>query len=98
MTRSTHGDLPIDEFERAAARVVEWIARYLEHPERFPVLSRVAPGEVRASLSQSPPQRGESMDAILDDFESRIVPGVTHWNHPGFYAYFSISASVPGII
>ena len=49
---TSHTDLPTDDFERAAARVVEWIARYLEHPERYPVLSRVAPGEVRASLPQ----------------------------------------------
>jgi aromatic-L-amino-acid decarboxylase len=96
MTHST--DLPTEDFERAAARVVEWIARYLESPERYPVLSRVAPGEVRASLPQSPPECGEPLDAILDDFESKILPGVTHWNHPGFFAYFSISSSVPGII
>ena len=98
MIQNQHTDLPTEEFERAAARVVEWIARYLDSPERYPVLSRVAPGEVRASLPQSPPERGEPLAAILDDFESKIVPGVTHWNHPGFFAYFSISSSVPGII
>lgn len=92
------GDLPLAEFERAAARVVEWISRYLERPERHPVLARVAPGEVRASLPASPPARGEALDAILDDFESKLLPGVTHWNHPGFFAYFAISSSAPGII
>ena len=98
MNSSDHADLPLPDFERAAARVVEWIARYLEHPERYPVLSRVAPGEIRASLPPSPPERGEPLEAILDDFESKIVPGVTHWNHPGFFAYFAISSSAPGIL
>ena len=98
MTAPNTGDLAVPEFERAAERVVAWIARYLEHPERYPVLSRVAPGEVRASLPASPPARGEPLDAILDDFESKILPGVTHWNHPGFFAYFAISSSAPGIL
>ena len=92
------GDIPAADFDRAARRALEWVERYLENPERFPVLSRVAPGEVRAALPASPPARGESLDAILDDFERVVVPGITHWNHPGFFAYFAISSSAPGII
>ena len=98
MSAPEFGDLAVPEFERVAGRVVEWIARYLEHPERYPVLSRVQPGEVRRSLPASPPERGEPLDAILDDFEAKILPGVTHWNHPGFFAYFAISSSGPGIL
>ena len=92
------GDIPAADFDRAARRALEWVERYLENPELFPVLSRVAPGEVRAALPASPPARGESLDAILDDFERVVVPGITHWNHPGFFAYFAISSSAPGII
>jgi aromatic-L-amino-acid decarboxylase len=92
------GDIPAADFDRAARRALEWVERYLENPERFPVLSHVAPGEVRAALPASPPARGESLDAILDDFERVVIPGITHWNHPGFFAYFAISSSAPGII
>src|SRR5687767_1100594 len=71
---------------------------YLANPERFPVVPRVAPGEIAASLPEEPPALGEPLDAVLDDFERLIVPGVTHWNHPGFFAYFAITASAPGIL
>jgi aromatic-L-amino-acid decarboxylase len=77
---------------------LDWVARYLGEPERYPVLSRLKPGELRASLPQSPPEHGEPLALILDDVERTIVPGLTHWNHPGFFAYFSISSSVPGIL
>jgi aromatic-L-amino-acid decarboxylase len=62
------------------------------------VLSRLKPGELRASLPAAPPEHGEPLADILADVESRIVPGLTHWNHPGFFGYFSISSSVPGIL
>ena len=91
-------DLPHEEFERAAERVVAWIGDYLAHPERYPVLSRSRPGEVRAALPAAPPATGEPLERILDDFESTILPGVTHWNHPGFFAYFAISSSTPGML
>ncbi len=74
------------------------MARYLAEPERYPVLSRQRPGELRAALPPSPPDQGEPLDAILADVEGRIAPGLTHWNHPGFFGYFAISSSVPGIL
>jgi len=92
------GDIPPDEFHAQARRVIRWIADYLENPERFPVLARVAPGDITARLPLEPPAEPESIEAVLDDFERLIVPGVTHWNHPGFFAYFSVSASAPGIL
>ena len=92
------GDIAPEEFRRQAQRVLRWIGDYLEHPERFPVVPRVAPGDVAATLPVVPPADGESLDAVLDDFERLIVPGVTHWNHPGFFAYFAITASAPGIL
>ena len=92
------GDIAPDEFRRQARRVLQWIGDYLENPERYPVLPRVVPGEIGGSIPTEPPVDGESLDAVLDDFERLIVPGVTHWNHPGFFAYFAISASAPGIL
>jgi len=92
------GDMTIEEFRRAGARAIDWIARYLDQPEDYPVLSRVAPNQVRSALPANPPRHGEPMDAILDDFQDIVVPGITHWNHPGFFAYFSITGSAPGIL
>jgi aromatic-L-amino-acid decarboxylase len=87
-----------EAFRREGHRLVEWIASYLEHPERYPVLSRAKPGEVRSALPDHAPELGEPFDAILDDFERVIVPGITHWNHPGFFAYFAITGSGPGVL
>jgi len=94
----TLGDIAPDEFRRQARRVLQWIGDYLERPERFPVVPRVAPGDIAETIPGEPPAEAESLDAVLDDFERLIVPGVTHWNHPGFFAYFAISASAPGIL
>lgn len=96
--QSRPGDMPPDVFRENAYSVADWIADYLAHPERVPVLSRVAPGDVVAALPQAPPEYGEPFDAILSDLDSIIVPGVTHWNHPGFLAYFASSGSAPGIL
>ncbi|MDB4880931.1 MAG: aromatic amino acid decarboxylase [Gemmatimonadetes bacterium] len=92
------GDLPTSDLELHGGRLLAWIATYLEHPERYPVVSPLAPGDVRRSLPDAPPRSGESLEQIVRDFESRILPGITHWNHPGFFAYFAISASIPGIL
>ena len=92
------GDLPPELFVEYGKRLVEWVGEFLANPERYPVLARVKPGEVAAALPASPPANAESLDAILADFQGTILPGITHWNHPGFFAYFSISASAPGIL
>jgi aromatic-L-amino-acid decarboxylase len=91
-------DLPTAELLRAGERALEWIAGYLEHPERFPVLAQVEPGALTALLPRSAPDDPEPLDRILDDFERLIVPAITHWNHPGFMGYFGISGSIPGIL
>lgn len=91
-------DLPPDEFRAAGHKLIDWVADYLANPERYPVLAQVAPGDVKNALPAGPPSAPESLDDIMADFERVIVPGVTHWNHPGFYAYFSVSASAPGIL
>ena len=92
------GDMDPEAFRREAHRVADWIADYLAAPERFPVLSRARPGDIRRALPAEAPERGESFDRIFDDFERLILPGITHWNHPGFFAYFAITGSGPGIL
>lgn len=98
MTQPSGMDMPADEFRQAGHEVIEWIAHYLENIDTLPVLPAVEPGDVAARLPASAPQSGEPMDAILEDFRNIIVAGITHWNHPRFHAYFSVSASFPGIL
>jgi aromatic-L-amino-acid decarboxylase len=98
MRLTDRGNGEAEEVRRAVDRAARWISDFCDHPERFPVLSRVSPGETRALFPQTPPESGRPLDDILDDFEQKIVPGVTHWNHPSFFAYFSISGSYPGIL
>jgi aromatic-L-amino-acid/L-tryptophan decarboxylase len=86
------------DFRQQAHRLADWIADYLEDPSRYPVLSRVRPGDIRAALPSHAPEHGEPFDAIFADFERIILPGITHWNHPGFFAYFAITSSAPGIL
>ena len=87
-----------EEFRRQGHAVVDWIADYHARIESFPVLSRVQPGEIRAKLPPSAPQQGESFDQILGDVERMILPGITHWQSPNFYAYFPANSSGPGIL
>jgi aromatic-L-amino-acid decarboxylase len=94
----TFGDMDPEEFRREAHRVADWIADYLAGSGRYPVLSRVRPGEIAAALPAQAPADGESFDAVFADFERVLMPGITHWNHPGFFAYFAITGSAPGIL
>ena len=92
------GDMPPEEFRRHAREVVDWIADYLEGVGDYPALAQVKPGEIRDALPATPSEEGEEFGPILDEFREKILPGVTHWNHPGFLAYFGITASGPGIL
>src|SRR6478736_3007445 len=85
-------------FRRHGYELVDWIARYFERPDRYPVLARVKPGEITNALPAQAPEDPETFEAIMADFERLLVPGLTHWNHPGFFAYFAISASEPGVL
>jgi aromatic-L-amino-acid decarboxylase len=87
-----------EEFRAAGHAAVEWVARYMESVERFPVLASVAPGDVRARLPREVPEDGEPFDAILRDLDAVILPGITHWQSPNFYAYFPANASGPAIL
>jgi aromatic-L-amino-acid decarboxylase len=87
-----------EEFRRFGHEVVDWIADYLDHPERYPVLPKVSPGAVIDALPPHGPEKGEPMERILADFQSLIVPAMTQWNHPGFMAYFANTSPGPGIL
>jgi aromatic-L-amino-acid decarboxylase len=91
-------DLPTEETRRALHRAADLVADYLERVGEYPVLPPVRPGEVAARLPAAAPEAAEPMDAILDDYRRLIEPNVTHWNHPGFLAYFGITGSGPGIV
>lgn len=95
---SERGDLPTPELISHGTAALDWISRYLDHPEHVSVLSQAVPGEIREMLPASPPEHPEPLGDVLRDFEAIIVPGITHWNHPGFFGYFATSSSVPGII
>ncbi len=87
-----------DEFRRHGYEVIDWIADYLDHADRFPVMSQSRPGDIKALIPDSAPEEGEPMETILADFRRDILPGVTHWNHPRFFAYFPANNSAPSIL
>jgi len=93
-----HRDMSPELFKESAYRSVEWIADYLEHADRYPVLAQMKPGGVKSELPKSPPEKPENLGRVMSDFENVVLPGITHWNHPRFYAYFAVTGSYAGII
>jgi aromatic-L-amino-acid decarboxylase len=87
-----------DEFRRHGHTVIDWIADYYQRIESYPVLSQAKPGQIRTSLPAAAPAHGESFDAILADVEKLILPGITHWQSPNFFAFFPCNASAPAIL
>ncbi|MFZ0213253.1 MAG: pyridoxal-dependent decarboxylase [Candidatus Acidiferrales bacterium] len=87
-----------EEFRRHGKAVVDWIADYYQHVESYPVMSRAGPGEIRASLPKNAPEKGEPFDAMLRDVEKLILPGITHWQSPNFFAFFPSNTSFPSIM
>jgi aromatic-L-amino-acid decarboxylase len=87
-----------EEFRRHGHEVVEWVARYLETVEELPVQSEVDPGWVRDQLPSSPPERPEPFDSVLADLDRVVLPAITHWQHPGWHAYFPTGASGPSVL
>ena len=85
-------------FREDGYRAVDWAADYLERMGELPVLAQVEPGDIRARLPQSPPEQPEPFSAVLRDLDEILLPGVTHWQHPRFFAYFAVSPAEPGIL
>jgi aromatic-L-amino-acid decarboxylase len=95
-TKSFH--MSPDDFRRHGHEVIDWIADYYSRIESFPVLSQAKPGDIRASLPEGAPVQGEEFAGLLKDVEKLILPGVTHWQSPNFFAYFPSNASGPAIL
>jgi len=91
------GDMDKEEFRRFGHELIDWIADYLEQIEDRPVLAQIEPGDLKARLPVAPPEKGEAMEEIIRDVDRLIVPALTHWSHPSFFAYFATSTSAPGI-
>ena len=87
-----------EEFRRYGRVVVDWIADYQQRVESLPVLSQVEPGQIRAALPAEPPLHGEPFETILKDVDEIIMPGITHWQSPNFFAFFPANTSGPSIL
>jgi aromatic-L-amino-acid decarboxylase len=92
------GDMPAEDYRKYGHELIDWIADYLSNIETYPVIPKIKPGDIRKQLPVDPPKEGENMKEILSDIDRIILPGVTHWNHPGFLAYFNSTSSGPGIL
>src|SRR6202162_1395894 len=86
------------QFRDAGKRLIDWIADYYDQVERYPVLAQVVPGQIRKSLPPDPPQSGEKFDAILATVNAKIMPGITHWQSPNFFAYFPANTCEPSVL
>ena len=91
-------DMSSADFRKYGYELIDWASQYLSNIEKFNVLSDIKPGDIKSGLPQHPNYAGEDFDKIINDFEKIILPGITHWNHPGFMAYFNSTSSVPGIL
>jgi aromatic-L-amino-acid decarboxylase len=94
---SSLGDMDSKEFRRFGHELIDWIAEYFDNIDDLPVLAAIEPGDLKAKLPSAPPEQGEQMEAIISDLDRLIVPALTHWSHPSFFAYFATSTSGPGI-
>ncbi len=92
------GDMPPEEFRKFGHELIDWVAAFLEKIDQHPVLPDVKPGDIRSLLPDAAPNSGESMGDILADIDKIIMPGMTHWNHPAFFAYFAMTGSGPAIL
>ncbi|MBM2823098.1 MAG: hypothetical protein HW413_1844 [Thermoleophilia bacterium] len=88
----------MSSFRADGALALDWVASYLERIREFPVLSQVEPGQIRAALPTSPPESPESFEAVLRDLDDVLLPGLTHWQSPRFFAYFATTGSEPGVL
>jgi aromatic-L-amino-acid decarboxylase len=98
MSQDIYYHMTPGEFRQYGRAVVDWIADYYQHIEDYPVLSQVQPGDIRAALPPEPPQKGEAFESILGDINKIILPGITHWQSPNFFAFFPANASGPAIL
>ena len=86
------------DFRKSAHDFVDWMADYFESIEKYPVKSQVKPGEILQKIKKEPPLQGEPMETIFNDFKEKILPGITHWQSPNFFAYFPANSSYPSVL
>ncbi len=98
MSDEKHFHMSQEDFRRHGHAMVDWIADYYAKVESLPVMSKVEPGQIRASLPAHPPTKGEPFEAMMRDFDNLLLPGITHWQSPSFFAYFPTSVSGPSIL
>ena len=98
MEKKNFGDMPSGEFKNYGHRLIDWVDSYLNNIETYPVLPSIKPGGIKSKLPKHAPEAGESLENILGDLDKIIMPGVTHWQHPNFMAYFNSTSSGPGIL
>lgn len=91
-------DMPKEEFRKAGYQLIDWIADYLNSIEKYPVMSQIKPGDISKQIPVAPPVNGEKIEKVLSDIDNVLIDGITHWNHPGFMAYFNTTSSGPGIL
>ncbi len=91
-------DMPIEEFRKSGHQLVDWVADYLKDIEKYPTMSQINPGDILNRIPDSPPTKGEDIANVLNDVDKILMDGITHWNHPGFMAYFNSTSSGPGIL
>jgi len=87
-----------DDFRAAGHKLIDWIADYIDDIDSYDVVSHVQPGDIAKQFPAAPSREGRNYDQLIADFQSKILPGITHWNHPSFFAYFSITGSQAGIL
>ena len=92
------GDMPAEEFKKYGYELIDWIAEYFTTIEKYPVVPNIKTGDIKNKLTKNPPTTSESFDKIFSDVDNIILPGVMHWNHPNFMAYFNSTSSGPGIL
>ncbi len=98
MSETNNHTMTPEQFRRNGHALIDWIANYYERVESLPVLSRVKPGEVRAMMPEDPPEQSEPFEAIMEDVERIIMPGITHWQSPNFFGFFPANASPPSVL
>ena len=95
MPNATTYHMSAEAFRRHGHAMIDWIAKYMQEVETYPVMSQVEPGVIRAKLPANPPQHGESLDAMMRDVDEIIMPGITHWQSPNFFGFFPANVSGP---
>ena len=89
------GHMTPEEFREHGYRLIDWVADYLEHADEHPVFATVEPGDVAAMLPDTAPEQPEPFDAVIDDLDRVVMPGITHWQSPNWFAYFPANSSPP---